>query len=79
MAAFALLVFSLVCRVQTGVRLLLPMIPLAVVGLSASLVVAQRVRLGSASAGVDCELRVERSLAPLGVRVRLAQWPVLHQ
>ncbi len=40
MAAFALLVFSLACRVQTGVRLVLPLIPLALVGLSASLVVA---------------------------------------
>jgi hypothetical protein len=47
LAALALLVFSLVCRVQTGVRLLLPLIPLALVGLSASLVVArERVKWG---------------------------------
>ena len=41
LAAFALLGFSLVCRVQTGVRLVLPLIPLALIGLSAALVVAR--------------------------------------
>ena len=41
-AAFALLLFSLVCRVQTGIRLILPLVCFAVVGLSAALVVAQR-------------------------------------
>jgi hypothetical protein len=41
LSAFALLMFSLVCRVQTGVRLILPLLPLVLVGLSASLVVAR--------------------------------------
>jgi hypothetical protein len=45
--ALALLLFSLVCRVQTGIRLVLPLIALVVVGLSAALVVArQQLSLG---------------------------------
>ncbi|HEY7314622.1 MAG TPA: glycosyltransferase family 39 protein [Gemmataceae bacterium] len=40
-AALALLGFSLVCRVQTGIRLMLPLIALAVVGLAAALVIAR--------------------------------------
>ncbi|HWG45436.1 MAG TPA: hypothetical protein VN688_21920 [Gemmataceae bacterium] len=41
-AALALLMFSLVCRVQTGIRLLLPLVSLAVVGLAAALVTARQ-------------------------------------
>jgi hypothetical protein len=40
--ALALLVFSLVCRVQTGIRLVLPLVMLALVGTTAALVVAWR-------------------------------------
>src|SRR5262249_45453798 len=40
-AAFALLVFSLACRVQTGIRLMLPLISLAIIGLASALVIAQ--------------------------------------
>jgi hypothetical protein len=38
--AGALLLFSLVCRVQTGIRLVLPLVGLAVLGLAAALVAA---------------------------------------
>jgi hypothetical protein len=41
-AAAALVLFSLTCRVQIGVRLMLPLIALAVVGLSAAIVSACR-------------------------------------
>lgn len=41
-AAFALLCFSLVCRVQTGIRLVLPLLSFAAVGLAAALVVARQ-------------------------------------
>jgi hypothetical protein len=41
LAALALLGFSLVCRVQTGIRLMLPLISLAVVGMAAALVSAR--------------------------------------
>jgi hypothetical protein len=47
LAAFALLIFSLACRVQTGIRLMLPLIGFAVVGLASALVVA-REQLASA-------------------------------
>jgi hypothetical protein len=42
LAAGALLVFSLTCRVQIGVRLILPLVGLAVVGIAAALVTAWR-------------------------------------
>jgi hypothetical protein len=42
MVAFALLVFSLVCRVQTGIRLVLPLLAFGAIGLAAALVVARR-------------------------------------
>jgi hypothetical protein len=42
LAAGALLVFSLTCRVQIGVRLVLPLVGLAVVGLAAAVVQACR-------------------------------------
>ncbi len=41
LAAGALFLFSFVCRVQTGIRLVLPLVSLAVVGLSAALIVAR--------------------------------------
>jgi hypothetical protein len=42
LTAFALLLFTLVCRVQTGIRLVLPLIGFAAIGLAAGLVVARR-------------------------------------
>jgi hypothetical protein len=41
LTAGALLIFSLVCRVQTGIRLMLPLVSLFIVGLAAALVVAR--------------------------------------
>jgi hypothetical protein len=41
LTAAALLLFSLVCRVQTGIRLLLPLVGLAVIGLAAALAAAR--------------------------------------
>jgi hypothetical protein len=41
--ALALLVFSLTCRVQTGIRFMLPLLALAVAGLAAALVTAREV------------------------------------
>jgi hypothetical protein len=38
LAAAALLLFSLVCRVQIGIRLVLPLVALAIVGLSAAVI-----------------------------------------
>jgi hypothetical protein len=47
LVAVAFLAFSLVCRVQTGIRLMLPLLVCAEVGLAAALVVArQQARLG---------------------------------
>jgi hypothetical protein len=40
--ALALLFFSLVCRVQTGIRLVLPLMALSTIGLAASLIEAHR-------------------------------------
>ncbi len=42
LAVVALLSFTLVCRVQTGVRLVLPLVSLAVIGVAAALVVGCR-------------------------------------
>ncbi len=42
LTAFALLLFSLICRVQTGIRLMLPLFVLAVIGCAAGLIVARR-------------------------------------
>jgi hypothetical protein len=42
LAAFALLLFTFVCRVQTGVRLVLPLMSLAVIGIAAALVVGRQ-------------------------------------
>ncbi len=39
LVALALLVFTLVCRVQTGIRLVLPLVTLGILGLAAALVV----------------------------------------
>lgn len=47
LAAFALLLFTLLCRVQTGIRLVLPLVSFASVGLAAALVVAWRQLAGS--------------------------------
>ena len=41
LAALALLLFTLICRVQTGIRLVLPLMGFAVVGIAAALVVAR--------------------------------------
>ncbi len=41
-AAIALLLFSLVCRVQTGIRLVLPLVTLSAIGLAAALVSARQ-------------------------------------
>lgn len=40
LTALALLLFTLVCRVQTGIRLLLPLVSITVVGITAALVAA---------------------------------------
>jgi hypothetical protein len=40
--ACALLLFTLICRVQTGVRLVLPLVSLAVIGVAAALVIGHR-------------------------------------
>ena len=42
LTAFALLLFSLICRVQTGIRLVLPLLVLVVIGCAAGLVLAHR-------------------------------------
>ena len=42
LTALALLAFTLVCRVQTGIRLVLPLVMIAVVGLTAALAVASQ-------------------------------------
>jgi hypothetical protein len=42
LAALALLLFSLACRVQTGIRLILPLLVFAAIGAGAGLVVARR-------------------------------------
>ncbi len=42
LTAFAFLLFTLICRVQTGIRLVLPLVSFAVVGLAAALVVARQ-------------------------------------
>jgi hypothetical protein len=42
MTALALLLFSLICRVQTGIRLVLPLLVLVVIGCAAGLVLARR-------------------------------------
>lgn len=42
LTALALLLFSLICRVQTGIRLILPLVGLAMIGLAAALVVARQ-------------------------------------
>ncbi|HEY7425866.1 MAG TPA: hypothetical protein VH682_16670 [Gemmataceae bacterium] len=47
LAAFALLVFSLACRVQTGIRLMLPLISLTIVGLASALVIAKGQRIAT--------------------------------
>lgn len=46
-AALAFLFFTLVCRVQTGIRLVLPLMSLAVIGLAAALVVGWQQLSGS--------------------------------
>ncbi|HEY7329722.1 MAG TPA: hypothetical protein VH592_18960 [Gemmataceae bacterium] len=40
--ALALLLFTLICRVQTGIRLVLPLVSLAVIGIAAALVTARQ-------------------------------------
>ena len=52
MAALALLLFSLVCRVQTGVRLVLPLMGLSVIGLAA----APGCRSNESLLGIGCDL-----------------------
>jgi hypothetical protein len=47
MTVFALLLFSLVCRVQTGIRLVLPLISLSAIGLAAAMVVARQQLVGN--------------------------------
>jgi hypothetical protein len=42
LTALALLLFTLVCRVQTGIRLLLPLVSIAVIGIAAALVAARQ-------------------------------------
>jgi hypothetical protein len=42
LTALALLLFTLVCRVQTGIRLLLPLVSIAVIGIAAALVIARQ-------------------------------------
>jgi len=42
LTALALLLFTLVCRVQTGIRLVLPLVSIAVIGTAAALVVARQ-------------------------------------
>ena len=41
-AALALLLFTLICRVQTGIRLVLPLVSLAAIGIAAALVTARQ-------------------------------------
>lgn len=54
MTAVALLLFSLICRVQTGIRLMLPLLAVGVIGCAAGLVLARRqgARGGLPSAGL---------------------------
>lgn len=52
LAALALLFFTLVCRVQTGIRLVLPLVSLGVIGTAASLVVGWQQRILSRSRNV---------------------------
>jgi hypothetical protein len=42
LTAVALLLFTLVCRVQTGIRLVLPLVSIAIIGIAAALVVAHQ-------------------------------------
>lgn len=42
LVSLALLLFTLVCRVQTGIRLVLPLVGFAVIGISAALVLAHK-------------------------------------
>ncbi len=57
-AAAALLVFSLACRVQIGVRFMLPLVALAVVGLSAAAVKALETRPAAWGVGLAAGLLV---------------------
>jgi hypothetical protein len=69
----ALLLFSLNCRVQTGVRFMLPLVAAAVVGLAAALVLAAR------ASGVGWQrwlLRTAGVIAPLWAAwSAIAVWP----
>jgi len=42
LTSLALLLFTLVCRVQTGIRLLLPLVSIAIIGIAAALVFARQ-------------------------------------
>ena len=82
LAALALLIFSLNCRVQIGIRMVLPLIALAVVGLSAALVrtahemwVPVRRALGTAvCAGVAWMGASSVSVWPDGLRFTNEAW-----
>src|SRR4029077_10434918 len=55
LSALALLVFSFNCRVQIGIRLVLPLVVLAVVGLAAAVVkIAQEERPGWRQLAIPC-------------------------